>query len=258
MWPIHFRVLWLKLILPPSPTQVHPHLLAHQALVCLSLHLGVYWQEVEPIVRLDMIEAHGSENREKGLVPNPASLLWSIEQLSQPADIVWTTNFKIPQAAAYRSPPQGCHWDTHGRCPQSEAQGPQVQKWLGWCRWWSSTQWEWRSPWNWSQGIHNGYLTSSRWRLWEPDWPSCGSRPGHQWTWKRGGGRLMQRGVGRDNKGEWAKVKWKKLTWTEVQWPGHQCGQKKPGGVDAVCSGWRCWQRVGTWHNGMGLHRSCE
>jgi hypothetical protein len=46
------------------------------------------------MVGLDAIEAHRSEDRVKSLVPNPASLLQSIERLPEPADMVWTTNFK--------------------------------------------------------------------------------------------------------------------------------------------------------------------
>ena len=46
------------------------------------------------MVRLDMIEAHRRENRMKGPVPDPACLLEAIEQLLEPADMIWSSHFK--------------------------------------------------------------------------------------------------------------------------------------------------------------------
>ena len=50
--------------------------------------------DVEPMVRLDTIEAHRRECRVKGLVPDPSSLLQAIERLYKLADMIWTSHFK--------------------------------------------------------------------------------------------------------------------------------------------------------------------
>jgi hypothetical protein len=46
------------------------------------------------MVRVNETEAHGSEDRMKGLVPNSASLLKAIERLPESADIIWSAHLK--------------------------------------------------------------------------------------------------------------------------------------------------------------------
>ena len=61
------------------------------------------------MVRLDVLEAHGSEHRVKGLVPDPACLLQAIERLDKLADMISTFHFKSFRLLHIDLPPPECH-----------------------------------------------------------------------------------------------------------------------------------------------------
>ena len=58
------------------------------------VHLDIVFEQgIQPMVGLDMSEAHGGEDSMKGLGPDSASLLEAIERLLKPTDIIWSNLF---------------------------------------------------------------------------------------------------------------------------------------------------------------------